>query len=257
MSIISGLLQQKQSNKIGWMMDAQLSLAPPSSLSSSSSPSIAGLYLKKRRGSGSNTGEPMIKDSEEDSNCKKRKMGSEWEREMQKLNCVNSSIGVELQMKSPLPIEWEQCLDLQSGRIYYVNRSTQLKTCQDPRVGGHGSVNQLTKDLRLDLELNLPLKTQENDGKSFEVSRSDINNTAYLEEENNLNETAEMVATVCAQCHMFIMFSKVSRQCPNCKYVHPSMHQEEKDDNSDAPAKQTLSLIDCGLESKIKTREDE
>merc|ERR1711915_746099 len=110
----------------------------------------------------------MIKDSEEDSNCKKRKMGSEWEREMQKLNCVNSSIGVELQMKSPLPIEWEQCLDLQSGRIYYVNRSTQLKTCQDPRVGGHGSVNQLTKDLRLDLELNLPLKTQENDGKSFE-----------------------------------------------------------------------------------------
>lgn len=172
MSIISGLLQQKQSNKIGWMMDAQLSLAPPSPLSSPSSPSLASLYLKKRRGG---SADPMFKDSEEDSNCKRRKMGSEWERQMQKFNCVNSSIGVELQMKSPLPLEWEQCLDLQSGRIYYVNRSTQLKTCQDPRVSGHGSVNQLFKDLRLDLELNLPLKTQENEGKSSERPHSDSN----------------------------------------------------------------------------------
>ncbi|KAH9327955.1 hypothetical protein KI387_000063 [Taxus chinensis] len=252
MSIISGLLQQKQS-KIGWMVDAQLSLAPPSSLTSSP---LSGIFIKKRRGS--STGDQMLKASAEESYCKKRKMDSDWDQDVQKPNSFNSSIGVELQMKTPLPLEWEQCLDLQSGRIYYVNRSTQLKTCQDPRVDGHGNLNQLSsKDLRLDLELNLPLKTHENEGKSFEPPNSDVNSVAFLEKENTMNDRAEMVATVCAQCHMFVMFSKASRKCPNCKYVHPLMEQDNKDSNDIAPARQTLSLINCGPESVIKSKQDD
>ncbi|GER41651.1 WW domain containing protein [Striga asiatica] len=55
---------------------------------------------------------------------------------------------VDLQLKTPLPSDWEQCLDLQSGRMYYVNRETSRKSWNRPLDKGK-------EKLELNLELNM------------------------------------------------------------------------------------------------------
>ncbi|KAH6558266.1 hypothetical protein KP509_1Z071500 [Ceratopteris richardii] len=49
---------------------------------------------------------------------------------------ISSSALVELDSQSthPLPSGWEKCLDLQTGSIYYLNRSTGITTTSDPRL---------------------------------------------------------------------------------------------------------------------------
>ncbi|KAF3457396.1 hypothetical protein FNV43_RR02053 [Rhamnella rubrinervis] len=39
---------------------------------------------------------------------------------------------VDLHLKDPLPLDWEQCLDLESGKMYYLNRKTLKKSWNWP-----------------------------------------------------------------------------------------------------------------------------
>ncbi|KAJ3675420.1 hypothetical protein LUZ60_004462 [Juncus effusus] len=120
---------------------------------------------------------------------------------------------LELQLCDPLPLDWEQCLDLQSGRMYYVNRKTSKKTWTRP------------KDLDLNLDLNIspyPDSDQDNNGNNYVspkvypkrqkswCSNSSINS-------NGGTDSNGMVAVVCVNCHLLIMLSKSSPYCPNCK----------------------------------------
>lgn len=43
------------------------------------------------------------------------------------------STPIELEPHSPLPSGWEKCLDLKTGSIYYLNRSTGSNSSMDPR----------------------------------------------------------------------------------------------------------------------------
>lgn len=40
---------------------------------------------------------------------------------------------LELDPEEPLPSDWEKCLDLQAGKVYYVNKSSGVRTFNDPR----------------------------------------------------------------------------------------------------------------------------
>ncbi|GLJ21804.1 hypothetical protein SUGI_0407150 [Cryptomeria japonica] len=115
-----------------------------------------------------------------------------------KFRCNNSSRGVDLQMESPLPLDWEQYLDLNSGEIYYMNRRTQEKTRHDPRQ-------------KLDLELKI----------SSETTFDHIHGKQQQQQGFRKYLNNEMFAAACEQCHMFVMLSKSSPSCPNCKHVHP------------------------------------
>ncbi|XWS22258.1 hypothetical protein CRYUN_Cryun29cG0019000 [Craigia yunnanensis] len=107
---------------------------------------------------------------------------------------------VDLQVKDPLPLDWEQCLDLESGRMYYMNRKTLKKTWTWP------------KDEKLDLELNI--SPHSNCSKQCSGSTS-------LEESNKQHSSGtNMVALACLNCHLLVILSKSSPACPNCKYVH-------------------------------------
>ncbi|MQM16682.1 hypothetical protein Taro_049640 [Colocasia esculenta] len=46
---------------------------------------------------------------------------------------VEGDITVELNSDVALPYDWEQCLNLKTGQIYYRNRSTGEKSMEDPR----------------------------------------------------------------------------------------------------------------------------
>ncbi|KAJ6729179.1 BOMB/KIRA PROTEINS [Salix viminalis] len=44
---------------------------------------------------------------------------------------------VDLHVRDPLPLDWEQCLDLQSGRMYYLkqkNIKKELELAQEPKA---------------------------------------------------------------------------------------------------------------------------
>ncbi|EOY04926.1 hypothetical protein QUC31_017018 [Theobroma cacao] len=107
---------------------------------------------------------------------------------------------VDLQVKDPLPLDWEQCLDLESGKMYYLNRKTLQRTWNWP------------KDQKLDLELNISQKSNCSEQCSASVS---------LEDSNKQHSTGtNMVALACLNCHLLVILSKSSPACPNCKYVH-------------------------------------
>lgn len=156
---------------------------------------------------------------------------------------------VELHLETPLPSEWQRCLDMQSGEIHFYNTRTQKRTMRDPRESLDPS-SPRDCHMSLDLELNLPCGSLNN---NFSKSTSEKNSSSptmrksfsnspppksqastdnffrslsTVQKTNATNteaadETAEMVATACKRCHMLVMLCKSSPTCPNCKYVHP------------------------------------
>ncbi|KAJ0969308.1 hypothetical protein J5N97_022185 [Dioscorea zingiberensis] len=135
--------------------------------------------------------------SESEANsCRKRKM-------------LHTSI--ELHLNHPLPFDWEQCLDLQSGRVYYMNRETLKRSWSRP------------KERRLDLELNISTNTTSMEEK--------ITSCVALEDEKKGSTTtsSSMVAMPCINCHLLVMLCKSSPTCPNCKYVYP-LHALQKEE---------------------------
>ncbi|XP_022753006.1 uncharacterized protein LOC111301524 [Durio zibethinus] len=151
---------------------------------------------------------------------------------------------LELHLETPLPLEWQRCLDIQSGQIHFYNTRTHTRTSKDPRrspepqsPAGH---------MRLDLELNLPCDSARKidatdhhhkfnkdnsvsptrggsvDKKINSLSGGLTQNLSWLAVEvDNEQEQQEMVATACMRCHMLVMLCKSSPVCPNCKFMHP------------------------------------
>ncbi|CAD5165926.1 uncharacterized protein LOC135620191 [Musa acuminata AAA Group] len=112
---------------------------------------------------------------------------------------VSSPTSIELQLNDPLPLEWEQCLDLQSGRMYYLDRKTLKKSWIRP------------KEHELDLDLNI---------SSFSSSEEQSNLTNSDEAKKQPNSCGSMVAVVCINCHLLVMLCESSPSCPNCKFMH-------------------------------------
>ncbi|XP_050378560.1 protein CURLY FLAG LEAF 1-like [Argentina anserina] len=170
---------------------------------------------------------PNQKKSSTDSenSCKKRKWDNPFpfveqllEKRSKPADQIRpKSFDVELQLETPLPMEWQRCLDIQSGQIHFYNTRTQMKTSRDPR--GSTPEPPITNHMSLDLELNLRCDSQPHPEISPNSFRALFkNNSSRLGLE--LDHDQEMVATVCMRCHMLVMLCKSSPACPNCKYMH-------------------------------------
>ncbi|KAJ8747431.1 hypothetical protein K2173_001013 [Erythroxylum novogranatense] len=70
------------------------------------------------------------------------------------------SFDIELHLDTPLPSEWQRCLDIQSGQIHFYNTRTQKRTSKDPRESPEPPSSPC--DMSLDLELNLPCDSKGN-----------------------------------------------------------------------------------------------
>ncbi|KAJ8615789.1 hypothetical protein MRB53_035161 [Persea americana] len=128
---------------------------------------------------------------------------------------------IELQLKDPLPLDWEQCLDLESGRMYYLNRKTLKKSYNWP------------KEQRIDLELNISTLSN-SDEVRFEISKKPKESCS----------SDNMVAVACLKCHLLVMLSRSSPTCPNCKYLHSlPTHQSPPAKVAYAKSLETLRLL--------------
>ncbi|KAG0460259.1 hypothetical protein HPP92_023387 [Vanilla planifolia] len=150
-------------------------------------------------------------------NAQKRKLSS-WEQPSTQINIV------DLQVTNPLPIDWEQCLDLHSGRMYYLNRRSLKKTWVKP------------KKQRLDLDLNIA---------NFPVS--DGKKSGFLTQEEKKMQSScgsgGMVAIVCLNCHLLVLLYLSSPSCPNCKYMHTLLPSPPQQKMEAIKSPETLSLL--------------
>ncbi|KAK2984644.1 hypothetical protein RJ640_006627 [Escallonia rubra] len=144
---------------------------------------------------------------------------------------------------TPLPLEWQRCLDIESGQIYFFNTRTQTRTSRDPRTSPEPPS---PSHMSLDLELNLPCgsigKNHVGDNFTKHGSGSVSNISSHDQVANSTSDTKkmdgsglkrspswltfegdnqEMVTAVCKKCHMLVMMFKSSPACPNCKFMHP------------------------------------
>lgn len=167
------------------------------------------------------------------------------------------------QLKDPLPLDWEQCLDLevnliflslsvyiciilyvillgfffyllQSGKMYYLNRKTLKKSWNWPM------------EKTLDLELNIST-ISECSKKCSSDNISHEEDEDQIAKKNNCSSGGSMVALACLNCHLLVILSKSSPSCPNCKYVHslPSLNNNQAPQPKVSPVKSfnTLSLL--------------
>ncbi|KAK8624201.1 hypothetical protein V6N13_065554 [Hibiscus sabdariffa] len=132
-----------------------------------------------------------------------------------KAEFMNSVFDTELHLESPLPSEWQRCLDLQSGQIHFYNTRTHTRISKDPRRSPEPTSSS---HLSLDLELNLPCDSLRKVTVGSVDKRMNSSGGLMLAAKE---EEEEMVATVCSRCHMLVMLIKSSPACPNCKFMHP------------------------------------
>ncbi|CAM0902577.1 unnamed protein product [Alopecurus aequalis] len=163
--------------------------------------------------------------SESDGSSRKKRKHYTWEVPV-------SHPHLELHLNDPLPLDWEQCLDLQSGRMYYLNRKTLKRSWNRPKEQG------------LNLELNIsttPLNMVLLDGHTSAdapaLSQAGTKRGTLL-------GSSSMIAVPCANCHLLVMLCKSSPSCPNCKFVQ-SLAPATPHHRIDTTLKplQTLSLL--------------
>ncbi|CAD5193308.1 unnamed protein product [Musa acuminata subsp. malaccensis] len=158
--------------------------------------------------------------SSESEGCGRRKRKQIWDANPRQTS-------IELQLNDPLPLDWERCLDLQTGRIYYMNRKTLKRSWSRP------------KEQNLDLELNI---------STFSSSEEAPNSRSTTPEEAKKQHSScgSMAAVVCVNCHLLVMLCKSSPSCPNCKCMQtplPSAPQAPPPKLQSSKSPETLSLL--------------
>lgn len=196
------------------------------------------------------SGDAFFASSDADHNRKRKR---EWQVQQQPpppqhtalQHVPHHSPWIDLSPQAPLPPGWEQCLDLQSGEMYFVNWATQTRTLNDPRkalideqsaanqgtLHHEGFINlmQLKRDennrpggaLGLDLEMRLPSlgKPPHLNANTAGFPKGGPSPFDGVNHGNDYisNLNSNMAATVCLHCHTFVMVSGSSPHCPNCR----------------------------------------
>ncbi|XP_068649354.1 protein CURLY FLAG LEAF 1-like isoform X2 [Aristolochia californica] len=105
---------------------------------------------------------------------------------------------LELNSHVSLPYQWEQCLDLKTGEIYYINWRTGIKAKDDPRTTANFDGDYFTEEDSSD----------ESEDSSFVSSPSSREDYRY--------EDQVLVVAGCKSCLMYFMLPKRVEDCPKC-----------------------------------------
>ncbi|GMH02223.1 hypothetical protein Nepgr_004062 [Nepenthes gracilis] len=122
-------------------------------------------------------------------------------------SCSDTTL-VELNSHISLPYQWEQCLDLKTGDIYYINWRTGMKAKEDPRLTG----DNYSGDYYYYSE------EDDSEGSSTESSasspREDFRGAGEEGEGQRQNDV--LVVGGCKSCLMYFMVPKHVEDCPKC-----------------------------------------
>ncbi|KAL5096145.1 hypothetical protein RYX36_000472 [Vicia faba] len=116
----------------------------------------------------------------------------------------NSDTTLELNSHISLPYHWEQCLDLKTGEIYYLNWRNGMKAKEDPRRVAERDCEEQ--------------ESEEEEEESWyddseECSSECSTNEREVVEKENGNV---LVVAGCKSCLMYFMVPKQVEDCPKC-----------------------------------------
>ncbi|KAL1550491.1 hypothetical protein AAHA92_18446 [Salvia divinorum] len=132
---------------------------------------------------------------------------------------------LELNSEGVLPLYWEQCLDLKTGEIYYINWRTGMKATEDPRTAS--AVDYGGEFYSEDSS------SYDSDGWSSESSPASSSREQWSgkkNEEDCCDEEQRNVVVVagCKGCLRYYMVPKHRQICPKCcaqlLHLHPSQN---------------------------------
>ncbi|RAL53375.1 hypothetical protein DM860_007047 [Cuscuta australis] len=139
---------------------------------------------------------------------------------------------LELNSQISMPYHWEQCLDLETGEVYYINWRTGKRVKEDPRITGEEEEEE-----EEDYEEDDDDEDDVSDGESGSSSSSS-EESAILKDAHRLgrpeNSTAAvLVVAGCQSCLMYFMVPKEVKSCPKC--FGQLLHFDRSDPSSCPP----------------------
>ncbi|KAL2329426.1 hypothetical protein Fmac_017007 [Flemingia macrophylla] len=121
----------------------------------------------------------------------------------------NSDTTLELNSHISLPYHWEQCLDLKTGEIYYINWRNGMKAKEDPRRATEYSVSREYESEEEEEEE----EEEESWYDSEESSSESCPSSSYHGQGEKQNV---LVVAGCKGCLMYFMVPKHVEDCPKC-----------------------------------------
>ncbi|CAF2289372.1 hypothetical protein YC2023_047050 [Brassica napus] len=130
---------------------------------------------------------------------------------------------LELNSHLSLPSHWEQCLDLKTGEIYYINWKNGMRVKEDPRKvminadsdsgESYGTLCSEEDSSYYDSEESSSASSP----SSSENQKEDEDEDDEDEEEEDEGEEEDvLVVAGCKACFMYYMVPKLVEDCPKC-----------------------------------------
>ncbi|KAI3896516.1 hypothetical protein MKX03_036364 [Papaver bracteatum] len=126
---------------------------------------------------------------------------------MKEEDVTDFNAGIELNSDIPLPLKWEQCLDLKTGEVYYKNKETGKKSRRDPR-----------KAITKFCGRNDYLVKEENSSDCEQRSQSPSPSSSTAKRNDSRRDQVLVVAG-CKSCMMYFMLPKHVVDCPKCSGI--------------------------------------
>ncbi|KAJ7945598.1 ATP-dependent RNA helicase [Quillaja saponaria] len=130
----------------------------------------------------------------------------------------NSDTALELNSHISLPYYWEQCLDLKTGEIYYINWRNGMKAKEDPRTTPDYSCDYYSEDGGS--------SSHDSGAESSSESSPCWSREGHYEQQPEEEEEVEheirqenqnvLVVAGCKSCFMYFMVPKEVQDCPKC-----------------------------------------
>ncbi|CAN7006790.1 hypothetical protein IGI04_010322 [Brassica rapa subsp. trilocularis] len=118
---------------------------------------------------------------------------------------------LELNSHLSLPCHWEQCLDLKTGEIYYINWKNGMRVKEDPRKVMMNEDN--------DSGESYGTLCSEEDSSYYDSEESSSESSPSSRENHKEEEDQEedvLVVAGCNACFMYFMVPKIVEDCPKC-----------------------------------------
>lgn len=171
-----------------------------------------------------------------------------------------SDTALELNSNVSLPFHWEQCLDLKTGEVYYVNWSTGMKVKEDPRnsaaeaeySGSGGGDFYYTDDedgnssgTKEDPRTSAAEAEYSGWGGGGDYYSDEEGDSTYGGSEGSSSESSPatrtehvrndhvLVVAGCKGCLMYFMVPKQVQECPKC--AGQLLHFDRSDTASSDP----------------------
>ncbi|XP_021845953.2 protein CURLY FLAG LEAF 1 isoform X2 [Spinacia oleracea] len=182
-----------------------------------------------------------------------------YESSVTTTRCSNASSSdenstfLELNSHVSLPYHWEQCLDLKTGELYYINWSNGMKAKEDPRTTATGYNGDYYSEEEEDDDDDEEEEDEESNCYDSESSYTDQSSPCSSnrkesfrsvkkhqqqqpqpQQHQQMNQDSVLVVAGCKSCLMYYMVPKHEEDCPKCsgQLLHFAANNHSNDNSS-------------------------